>query len=110
MSRFLYGEVLTKVITIEADDEAGALAILNASQKAGLHGKKFDDPNFKKDVYGLKWGETPDSDIAGTRNGVLSEFLHLMNNVIAFPTGHIQLELPPPSNIITPPGFEREQR
>lgn len=109
--RYLFGEVLVKVFTINAADEKEALRTLKSGSK------NIPEHRKKIQTYMLNWGETPDSNVVETRNGVLSEFLVLMQQVIELPPD-TQLIFPPPSNviaelprptIITPPQFQREE-
>jgi hypothetical protein len=58
---------------IEAADEKEALEILNNHQS--LEGKVLLE-------HTLHWGETPTSDIVHERDGVLAEFLKLMQDEI----------------------------
>lgn len=100
MKKFLYGEVFVKVITIEALDEETATALLNESQKHELSSEEpFEASGFDKQAYRLSWGETPTSQAQHARNGVLKEFLRLMQQIIPF------ANKPEKSRIITPPEF-----
>lgn len=110
--RYLFGEVLVKVFTINAEDEKEALKLLKSpSKNIPAHRKKIE-------TYMLSWGETPDSNVVETRNGVLSQFLVLMQQTIELPPD-TQLIFPPPAGhiitsvssptIITPPEFKREE-
>lgn len=67
------------------------------------HDTPFQHPQFNRDVFLLKWGETPDVDVVNTRNGVLAEFLHLMQDMI--PSSQLEekslIVLPDPPKIVT---------
>ena len=75
MSRYLYGKVIVRTVTIEADDEQKALVILNDIETDHGNKKVLNE-------YELHWGETDKTNITRQRDGVLAEFLNLMQNEI----------------------------
>lgn len=92
MARYLYGKVSVQAILIDADDEAKALEMLKNTNSQP--GKVLLD-------YKLHWGEVPETDITHERDGVLAQFLNLMQNEI--PRGN-------PSNIIVPDASDNLDR
>lgn len=74
MPRFLYGSVIVRSVLITAEDEKEALALLK--------NHKYEGSNKIKTQYALHWGEVPGSNISMERDGVLAEFLNLLQVVI----------------------------
>lgn len=88
LQHFLYGSVIVRTILIEATDEVHALAILKDTKPSENNNKICSE-------YKLHWGEVPGGNITQQRDGVLNEFLNL-----------IQVKIPRadmPENIIIPP-------
>lgn len=84
MPRFLYGSVAVMTVVIEAEDEKAALKLLQKH--------KYEGPDKKKAQYKLHWGEVPESDITAERDGVLAQFLNLIQNIIPRPAKDIVIE------------------
>ena len=75
MARYLFGKVIVRGAIIEAESDGEANEILkDTTTEFGNRKLKFE--------HELYWGETPKSNIVHERDGVLAEFLKLMQDEI----------------------------
>ena len=75
MAKFMFGQIKVSTVEIEAEDRAAAVVILKVHQDGVKENKKRTE-------YVMAWSEEEDSDTVRVRNGILAQFLNLIQNVI----------------------------
>lgn len=74
MAKFLYGSVTVRTVLITAEDDKEALALLK--------NHKYEGVNKVKTEYKLNWGEVAGCNITKEHDGILAQFLTLMQEEI----------------------------